>query len=274
MKPRTRLLAAVLVATALRASAQMEITCEWPTTEVLAHEEIPAVLTLVNQSADTLEAGADFRVQFSVSDDAGNRVAPRASPDIPLPAELLAGETVVFTADVQRAHAIDAPGAYAVFARLLHRDRVLATPRVFVTVVSGVEVGRLDGTAPDGSSRAFLLRTLNRDKKDRLFLRIDDPDRKLSYGILDLGRFINLRPPILRLDRAGRVHVLHMSAPNGFTHSVYASDGAFIAQTFHSGETRSIRLEPDADGSFVVVGAGITPPEEPIVPDAPMRRRL
>ena len=77
--------------------------------------------------------------------------------------------------------------------------------------------------------RSYTLRTLNRDRREVVFLRINDDDRGMCYGVFELGAIVRMFEPKLQMDEVGNIHVLHQSGPWQFTHSVFTPHGDPVA---------------------------------------------
>lgn len=281
MHERTKrglLLGALLVgAGPLAVRAQVEFRCVFPSTQVLRFEALPAVVTLVNETDQPLRSDGDapFTVSFDVADHTGAALRMRKEQAVTVPRAVAARSTVTFTNDLQLLFPVDDKLELAVRARLQANGRAYVTEKSLIDILPGSEVARLEATTPDGAPRVYSLRTINRDKRDRLFLRIDDEAAGLCYGVFDLGRYLRVGRPSLEADHEGNVHVLHLSAPNQFTYSVYSASGKPVEQRLVAGDTSSVRLERQKTGGFRVIGAGPSPsPTEPMVEPLPMRRSL
>lgn len=256
------------------AQGQMELVFKLDHAELLELEPIPAVVTLSNQSTQPLRGGTDFLLSFDVQGEQGVQIKARPGKKPWVPQELAPGKSLTFTNDLSYLYKIDASGPYTVAARLQLSKRALVSDKVFLDVMPGAELVSTDGVAPDGSSRHYSLRQLSRAQRNRLFLRVDDPDGSLCYGVIDLGRFVPLKSPILRVDKQGLVHVLHLTAPTHFIHSVFSPNGELVAQQSHDGDASSVRLEADAESGFRVKGEGVSEPRDPIIETLPKRKLL
>jgi hypothetical protein len=267
----------LLLALGAPAQAQVQLTCSVPNTQVLQHEPLSVVVAIRNDSAQPIASGgADgFALSFDVTDPDGIRIHARGDAPTWVPASLPALAEVVFTNDLQMLFRLDKPGAVAISARLQVAGRTYTTTRSLVEIQPGSEVARRQTPAADGSLRTITLRTMNRAQRDRLFLRLDDESAGLCYGVFELGRHIRVGAPTLEIDSQQRVHVLHLSGPNQFTHSVYSLNGDRLAQQSVPGDISSVRLQPDAEQGYRISGAGATPtPGEPMVQPLPLRRGL
>lgn len=267
----------LLVALHGAAHAQVDLQCNVPVTQVLLGESLPAVLTIRAQDRDLdLGEGEDqYRVGFDVRDARGLLVHLRPGASVQAPGRLPAGQAVAFTNDLHRLYRLDDALQISVQARIEAEGTTLVTPKVYVDIAPGAELQRLVVRGADGRRRACALRSLNREKRDHLFLRMDEEESGLCYGVFDLGRFISVKPPVMQMDGRGQLHVLHVSGPNQFSHAVFTLDGVPVSQDTVAGDSSSVRLESDGAGGLRVVGAGPSlAPREPMVEPLPVRRSL
>ena len=132
----------------------------------------------------------------------------------------------------------------------------------FLDVLPGLEIARLSAGVPaePDATRLYTLRTLNRDRVEVMFLRIDDDDRGVCYGVFELGRIVRLYEPKLQVDETGNVHILHQSGPWQFTHSVFTPRGEPVLQEVYSGEGSAIGLKRGEGGQLAVDGGQLYVP--------------
>lgn len=256
------------------ASAQVELIFSLPHHEVLELEPVPALVTLINRGGQPLDKGEHFDLAFDITDASGTQIRMRSNQRLVVPAVLPAGQSVTVTNDLSLAYQMARQGPYTVQARLKLTQRSLVSDREYLDVLPGAEVAVAEGVAGDGSPRRYSLRQLSRKNQTRLYLRVDDPQAALCYGVVDLGRVIPIRPPTLQVDTHGLVHALHMTGPVQFVHSVFSSDGELVAQQTHSGDANAVRLLPDDEAGFRVEGTGVSKPRDPFIETLPGRKHL
>ena len=256
------------------ASAQVEMTFSLPHHEVLELETVPALVTLVNRGGKPLQQGADYDLAFDITDSSGVQIRRRPNQALIVPGTLPAGQSITVTNDLSLTYQIARQGPYTVQARLKLAQRALVSGREYLDVMPGAEVAVAEGVAGDGSARRYSLRQLSRKNISRLYLRVDNPEASLCYGVVDLGRVIPLRAPILQVDGQGLIHALHMTGPVQFIHSVFSPDGELVAQQTHAGDANAVRLQPDPEAGFRVEGTGVSEPRDPFIETLPGRKHL
>jgi hypothetical protein len=158
------------------------------------------------------------------------------------------------TVDVSRHYDLRKTGPYNLVAKLRAPGISARSGRMLLDVVPGFVVREISARSEEGgSSRLYSLRTLKRDRGEQLFLRIEDSARKLCYGVYGLGRLVQGDTPLMMDDRAGKIHVLHMSSPSRTTHTISSPEGA-PDQLYLSREGTAPRLVRTEDGLVTVIG--------------------
>lgn len=259
------------------AFAQIDFSARIPNSETLLCEPIPVVVTLQNNRVDALAAGSEqgYSIAFEVTDPDGILVRPLPDSSVSMPATIEGQSTVVFTNDLQKIFPVARYPSLAVRARLTVGNRSFVTEKMFVDILPGTEIARLQAPASDGEVHTYSLRAISREKRDRLFLRIANESETVCYGVADLGRFMRIGKPALEVDGMGRIHVLHLMGPNQFAHSVFDSAGSSVSRDIIEGELSLVRLVEDGKGSFRVAGGGVvSTPRDPLVEPLPVRRGL
>lgn len=257
--------------------AQVDFSARLSHTSVLACEPVPIEVTLKNNRMIPLTAGGTqgFTLAFEVVDAQGLLVRALPNAVVATPAEVPALSQVVFTNDLQQLFPIAQHAALSIRARLVVGDRSYVTDKMFLDVLPGGEVARIQANTASGELRTYSLRVVSRDKRDRLFLRSGNEAETICYGVADLGRFVRIGNPTIEVDSQGNVHVLHLSGPNQFVHSVFSPDAMRISRRLVEGDVSAVRLVEDGAGSYRVIGAGqISPPREPMIEQLPLKRGL
>ncbi len=262
---------------AIAAPAQIDFSAALPNRELLVCEPVPVVVTLRNNRPEPLRADAagGYGLAFELTDESGLLLRPRPDAALSLPAEVPAFGGAVFTNDLQQFYALARTQTIGIRARLTVGDRAYVTEKVFAEIQPGIEIARVQAAAPAGGFYTFTLRALNRNKRDRLFIRSDNEAGTVCHGVSDLGRFVRIGNPVLEVDSAGRAHVLHLAGPGQFVHTIFSHDGVTLSRNAFEGDLSLVRLEPDGQGAYRVVGAGrVTPAKDPLVEPLPVRRGL
>lgn len=258
LRTRIALGIAAAAATATTAPAQVEMRLRLAQSMVLHMEPILATVTIENGSSDEIAIGeghGNSRFFFDIELAPGRPVPRTETPMFRRIAVVAPYKSATLEFDLLPLYELRTPGSYSVTARLHGPAGLLVSGRQFLDIVPGLEISQIAQTSPGGVRFLYQLRTLARDRQEHLFLRVDEEAASLCHGVFDLGTFIRVFQPVARFDRAGRVHVLHQSAPTRFTHSVFEFDGRPVSSVFWTAKAAEIALQRTEDGDIVVVGA-------------------
>ncbi len=257
-----RFIPVALLASALCAASargQIDVNCSVAYPRVLQYEPITATLRIANRMGEPIElsgSGPDARVSFDVEESPGVLVEPTDQPVLARPIRIQPQDTAEVKVGLLSAYRIRRAGPYTITARVRWGGKVFISPKVFVDVLPGLEIEKLMSGMPGGQGmRTYTLRTLNRDRSERVFLRIEDEDRNTCYGVYDLGRIVRLYKPKLAVDGLGHIHVLHQSGPWQYTHTEFTSDGRPVNQELYSSQGAMVRMDRGEDGVVSVDGA-------------------
>lgn len=262
-------LAAMVYATAaFPAAAQISMQCRLENARTVLFEPIIMSLDIINNTGDILDfSGAipNAHLAFDVEQSPGVVVPPTGVPLFAQAVAIKSGDTFSGKVNLQATYKITDTGPYTVTTRVEWGGKVFISPKLFLDVLPGLEIAKLVAGIPKDPNvvRSYTLRTLNRDRCETVFLRINDDEKGMCYGVFDLGTIVRMFEPKLQVDDVGSIHVLHQSGPWQFTHSVFTPHGDFVAQEVYSAEGSSIELKQTEDGRIVVQGGQLyTPGEE------------
>lgn len=270
MQIRPLAAAAALALLALSSSAQIKLGMELKPVLALEYENLMSRLTLLNNTGDELSfaTNGNCRIRYVVRDHAGAPVTRRvpdalAFHDVTVAPSMM----LVLTNRLNDLYALNQAGSYTVEVEVEWGGLSFSPPRKYLDVVPGITIAEMESGVPGGRGvRHFLLKVLNRDRQDRLFLRMDDPVGEVCYGVFDLGRHVRMEAPTLRMDGSGFLHILHQSGPYEHTYCVVSSDGHLDRREVYSGEYKVVRLKTLNDGSVEVnesVSGELPPPRPP-----------
>lgn len=265
MRIPLRLLTVVVLGWGAAARGQIEVDCRLSRTRALLYEPIVATIRVVNNTGAPLRVGgeeAEARVGLDVEQTPGVPVG-LTGESFPLETLVLGpGESRTFTVDLLATYKIRSTGPYTVRARVEWGEIAFCSTKVFLDVLPGFEVGRLTLGVPGGGrqTRTFSLRTLTRDREERLFLRVDDDVSGRILGVFELGRVVRQFKPQVEADPRGNVHILYQSSPWRFTHVEITRDGVPVDIKDFPAYRSEVRLQKTADGQLEV--RGMEPPSD------------
>ncbi|MBP7830639.1 MAG: hypothetical protein KA248_12050 [Kiritimatiellae bacterium] len=265
---KRRLGAALLFGAILARSAagQVEVACRLAASRTLLFEPVRAAVRVTNNTGHPLRFGGenpDVRLGFSVEQAPGEPVLPTGQPIPEAPLVLAPGETREMEFNLLASYRIHATGPYTIQARVSQGDVAFVSPKAFLDVLPGFDVGRvavgLAGAAKD--TRLYTIKTMTRDRTELLFLRVDDEKSGRCLGVFDLGRIVRQFQPRMESDYKGHIHVLHQSSPWKFTHPAVHPDAIPGAPRVFNAYDPGVRFERSPGG--VVTLRGIRPPQDP-----------
>ena len=244
------------------ASAQIELSCRLVNARVLQFEPVLVKMEISNRSFQPLRlssSDANALLTFDVEQGPGMLVL---STETPLPAEqvtIAPGDTWKGTVNILPAYPLHSTGPYTVAARLDWNEKAFVSGKMFLDVLPGLEIQKVVSGVPGDSSvtRTYSLRTLSRDRKESLFLRIDDEEQEQCYGVLDLGTIVRMFTPVMSVDSIGNIHILHQAGPWQYSRHVFTPTGEPLSQETYVGEGGQVQMEQKPSGQVVVKGAEV-----------------
>ena len=258
---------AVCAIAAVPAAAQVDMQCRLENSRTVLFEPVILSVDVINNTGDILDfSGAipNAHLAFDIEQSPGVVVPPSGVPLFAQGVTIRPGDTFSGKVNLQTAYKITDTGPYTITTRVEWGGKVFISPKLFLDVLPGLEIAKLSAGIPDdpNATRTYTLRTLNRDRTEVVFLRINDEDKGMCYGVFNLGRIVRMFEPKLQMDEVGNIHVLHQSGPWQFTHSAFTPRGDPVVQDVYSGEGSSIGLKRADGGQLAVEGAQLYMPEE------------
>lgn len=242
----------------LAALAQIEIDWSLDHNRTLLMEPVRADVRISNYTGIPLDFSpgtGNARLLFTVEDDPSSYVRASGRPVIPVPFVVPDGETRSIGVDLLQSYRIVRGQPYLVTPEIAFGGMRFSGRRLSLEVQPGLEIlARTYGIPSAGNARKVSLRTLNRDRYEHLFFRLDDPSTSYCLCTVDLGNLIRFVQPTLQMDAQNVFHVLHQTRPDTFSHAMFSYDGAPLGTEFYIAASGSIRLLRDSDGSVTVAG--------------------
>ena len=245
--------------TVFPALAQIDMKCRLQNSRTVLFEPVVVSLDIINNTGELLDfSGAipNAHLAFDIERSPGVLVPSTGIPLFGQAVTIKPGDTFSGKVNLQAAYKITDTGPYTVTSRVEWGGKVFISPKLLLDVLPGLEISKLVAGIPENPNavRSYTLRTLNRDRKEVVFLRINDDDRELCYGVFELGTIVRLFEPKLLTDEVGNIHVLHQSGPWQFTHSVFTPHGDPVVQEVYSADGSTIELKRAEGGQIAVQG--------------------
>jgi hypothetical protein len=253
----------VLATNAGAAQAQWGLSCRLNHRRTLLYEPVLAEILIQNNSSRVvhLNRGPDDPV-FELRVERAPGQVIREDPPLVFEPPLIVPPREAIRREVNLLEHFDmfSTGPYSVQARLGSADEAVASRRVYLDVIPGLELNSVSGPrSEDGSATRFTLLRAHRELGTHLFMRVTRRPGDRCLGVYDLGRLIALYDPDLQVDVREAVHVLHQSGPATATHSVFSPDGRAVSQEAHVAHGKP-QLRETTRGDLVVESRVVAPP--------------
>jgi len=222
---RTRLAAALVLAVACRANAQVLLVLRFEHRQVLRFEAVNAFVTVYNEGNKPIVFSEDqARMSFTVGRERDEQVQVLNEDLLWRSVTIEPGKRREFMHDLSLIYDLAATGTYAVNAVVKWGGSEFQSKGVRIDVVNGLPISRerrvFPGETAEGYARVLSLRYLGREGSEHLFFCVDDEEGGRNFGVFDLGRIIRLHPPALRVKRDGATRILHQSGVGRHTLSL------------------------------------------------------
>ena len=258
VRPALCVLLVLFVLLPLPALAQIELTWTLEHNRTLLMEPIRAEVTIANYTGVPLDFApgtGNARLLFTVEDDPSSYVRSSGKPLLQEPLLVPDSESRTVTVDILQAYRVVRGQSYMLQPEVAFGGMRFAGRRLSLEVQPGLEIlTRTYGIPTAGTGRKVSLRTLNRDRADHLFFRLDDPSSGYCLCAVDLGGLIRFTPPALELDSAGIFHILHQFQPDRFSHAMFTRNGEPRGTEYYVGTSSAIRLNRTPEGAVTVTG--------------------
>lgn len=241
------------------ACAQVDLSARLSQTTVIRHEPLTVTIRIRNNTSEPMRLTADdpaATLWLDIERGPGRRIR-QTNPD------LFEGEIVVppmdaihQTIQVTDSFDIRSDGSYTVRTRMIWRGQTHGASTLYFDVVPGLELDRAQAASQDGSSaRIYRLMTVNRNRRDELLFRVDDPHANVNYAVAPLGSLLRIRPPELRVDVNQNAVILHQASPGRYFFHQFSPNGQLLRQRTYTSETPGVRLQRNEAGQYSVRGA-------------------
>ncbi len=250
----------------------------------LRHEPITGKLSIINRAGRDLVFGDSNGLSwldFTVTDSRGHLISPARDVKNAKPIVISSGQVYEQKVTINQFYPMAAKGNYHVKAVVTFPqiNRVFQSKVIPVQISDGQAmwsqiVGVPQGHPKAGSYREYSLMTYYHGSRTKsLYFRLRDSDTGRVFKTYPLGDYLSVQPPVHHIDRENRLHVLHMSSPLKYTHSIVSIDGDPVSRKGYvaKGADRP-ELRRSDFGDVTVVG-GMTA-EEAAVPYEQKQFRL
>lgn len=274
---------------ALNTQAQVSVEVSLSQDQFLAGESMPAQVTIVNRSGQTLELGKDQEwLSFSV--ESKDNYPVLKSGDVPvndMPFTLGSSQRGKPIVDIAPYYTFSKPGRYMVRATLFVKEwnQTFTSPPKEFDVIIGSKMWEQDfglpkpaGAAADSAPeiRRYTLHQANYLRKSlMLYVKVSDANGKV-FKVFPVGPMLSFGQPEPQIDKNSNLHVLYMDGPHSGSYVVVNPNGDIVLrQTYDMSSNVRMRLKMNSEGNLEVVGgtrrvtSKDVPPPQPAETNAP-----
>ena len=237
-------------------TAQVAITLTLPSAKALLYEDVIATVVVQNNSGQMLTMDSTrgtVRFGLDVEREGGWIIRRRDDAPLVSAVKIMPGEVRTFKFNVPRLYAIRNQGVYKIRAGVDMNGAHYVSPETTLEVAAGFEFQRLMAGVPGGTHaiRTYILSYFQRDNVENIYLRIEDDD-KIVYGLFNLGRIVKVRPPEIKVDEVGNVHVLFQTIGMAFVHTAFTPFGVQLFAKTYTGTRGKASLVQQPNGQITV----------------------
>lgn len=226
------------------AAAERLVSMRFEHAQTLPFEAVHVFITLDNDSNYPLIIGprypdANAEVHFLVRRDRSREDVPRRREGSLWERLVLnPGERREVSVDLSSWYDLSREGRYVVRLVVDWHGQRFSSRDMLLDVVNGIEIDKVVREVPDHWERLrrYSLRYWPRNGSECLFLCVDEPETQTNYGVFALGRLVRVFRPRLSIDRFGKVMIVHQSAFDRYTRTIFESSATgirFVDQTYH-----------------------------------------
>lgn len=242
---KARGLSVLVPALVLAATAHGQLTLEMRMEhqKVFQFEPVRALLTIRNEGTLPYviyrpEEPGESRIDLLVERRHYEGVRKIGKGPIVESLEIYPDATEDLLLDLSRWYDFSGMGGYNVSVIAFWRDSRFVSNTMRIEVDGGLPLVSVTKPFPGTVGRfcTFSLRYAMRDRKEHLFLRVDEEATSTNYGAFDLGSLVRVFKPTLEVDRMGAVTVIHQSGIDQFTKSQFTFTDTgltFADQTYY-----------------------------------------
>ncbi|MGA0845189.1 MAG: hypothetical protein ACO3RV_01495 [Luteolibacter sp.] len=242
--------------------AQLSASLKLTKKDHLAGEPVIAVVTITNYSGRNLVLQSDGRKQWLdfIINRSNKRPIHASNSALFGPMKINAGQTMSREVDLTQHFMIHEPGNYTVTGviKLPERSKQdTTTNRAFFTMTQSrplwsQRVGVMNGQ----KTREYRLYPFSGDRNKQLYAQVIDGESGQLIRTFPLGDILMIRKPLIMIDRKNRMHVMFLSTPSMWIHSVVDTDGRLVDRKIHRSTSQGDpRFEQDLDGLVSVINS-------------------
>lgn len=245
--------------------AQLDVDLQIGRRQFIPHEPIPLAIQLTNRAGRELLLHGDTRkswLNVIVSDQRGNPIAPYKGMSFQA-AKVPVGRAVAKQIDLNSLFPLHSFGKYTVYTVVtLPTGEAFQSPRKTFDITSGRTIYE-QRVGLGGKARDYRLISFAPGRTSYLYFQAEMVDDRRVVMTYPIGELLQHKAPEATVDRAGKLNVLYLGAPDRFVHVLIDSTGKVAKRTIYKrGPSGDPRLTAFANGEVRVAGGMVFDPEE------------
>lgn len=244
----------------LAAEAQVELRLRVEPRKALLHESVTAYVDVLNNSSHAMRIGgqqANAVLDFNIRDMNGNYVDKRSGRDNLTQTTVIEPfkqKTVVV--DIVSYYRLLDARPYKISCDLQWRGEMHGSKQTYFDIVPGIVIASKTTAIPGSEDivRRFSLLYMHRGNRARIFLKIENEEETVCYGVYDFGDYIRIQDAQMQIDGRARIHILYQSGPRRFSYYILDAHGKNKEKKFFAGTAGKIDLVRTNLGEVVVDG--------------------
>lgn len=258
LRPLGALLALCLLATALPAAAQIQLSAQTQRSNFLLYERVDLIITVVNiGETDLLLDNNEGHPWLSFLVTRHNHMPVKSERQSNFKAlTLKTGETKTLRVNITPLFSFRDTGDYKASAVIdLPGQGQIVSEGVPFNIVEGRKVWSQTHPA-EGSQRIYsLIRFSPSPDSTQLYLQVEDPDRNIVYTNFSIGEVASYIDPEVFFDPKGSLHILQPIALGTYLYTRTDPAGTIVDQRiFKTLQKVPPRLAKLEDGNVIVAG--------------------
>lgn len=224
------ILASWLVLAALPSFAQLSVDLSLQEKKTILYEPVIARLHLKNSLGKPIHFGVastDARLIFDIQTSSGDYIFPASEDPVLTGIDISPNETHTLDINLSNLYPLQKLGRFKIKAIIEWRGVTYASAPRSLEISNGVEFMRLKAAIPNENEdiHGYLLKTMSRDDGYGLYLVIEDETGDRICGLVNLGCFIRMPEPSMRIDEVGNLHILFRAVGGNFVHAAFTPFG-------------------------------------------------
>ena len=261
------------------ASSQITVNAHLAKKEYVAYESINLTVSIKNNAGQQIDfenrRGVPW-IDLIVERTSGNSIYKSHNVSYK-PIRLRTGETKSSNFNLNNKYNLGEPGNYVVYAFVRlpgQTTRGTQTKKVHFTVIRGNAVWKQNAGVPGtpGDQREYRILDVKSANATELYVQVEDTKRKKILATYSMGRNLAFRDFEATLDNRNQMHVLFLTNPTIWNHTVVDVAGKVVRRKYHkkgSGGS-SPRLITTESGIVGVINSTLFDPEK----EADIRNKL